>query len=109
MKNEMGWTCGTYGRQKRCPQGFVVKPDGKRPLARPRCRREENIKIDYLKKRDGVFGLDLSGSGYRQVAGFCDAVMKLRVPQNAQNFLTSQGSISFSRRTLLHVVSWLVC
>ena len=30
-----------------------------------------------------------------------NAVMKLRVPQNAGNFFTSLGSFSFSRRTLL--------
>jgi hypothetical protein len=25
---------------------FVVKPKGKRPLGRPRCRRKDNIKMD---------------------------------------------------------------
>ena len=25
---------------------LVGKPEGKRPLARPRCRREDNIKMD---------------------------------------------------------------
>ena len=33
------------------------------------------------------------------------AVMNLRVPQNAGNFLTSCKLASFSRRTLLHGVS----
>jgi hypothetical protein len=37
-----------------------------------------------------------------------NAVMNLRVPQNAGNFLTSEGPVSFSRRILLHVVSYLV-
>ena len=32
------------------------------------------------------------------------AVMNLRVPQNARNFLTSCRPVSFSRRTLLHGV-----
>ena len=36
-----------------------------------------------------------------------DAVMNLRVPQNAGNFLTSWKPVSFSRRTLLHGVSKL--
>ena len=33
------------------------------------------------------------------------AVMNLRVPQNAGNFLTICEPVSFSRRTLLHEVS----
>jgi hypothetical protein len=34
-----------------------------------------------------------------------NAVMNLRVPQNAGNFLTSCEIVSFSRRPLLHGVS----
>jgi CRISPR/Cas system-associated protein Cas7 (RAMP superfamily) len=34
-----------------------------------------------------------------------NAVMNLRVPQHAGNYLTSLKPVSFSRRTLLHVVS----
>jgi hypothetical protein len=34
-----------------------------------------------------------------------NAVMSLRVPQNAGNFLTSRELVSFSRKTLLHGVS----
>jgi hypothetical protein len=34
-----------------------------------------------------------------------NAVMNLRVPQNAGNFLTSWKPVNFSRMTLLHVVS----
>jgi len=34
-----------------------------------------------------------------------NAVMNLRVPQNARNFLTRRQPVSFSRRTLLHRVS----
>jgi hypothetical protein len=36
---------------------------------------------------------------------FVNAIMKLRVPYNAGNFLTSYKPVSFSRRTLLHGVS----
>jgi len=35
---------------------------------------------------------------------FVSAVMKLRLPKNAENFLTSLEPVSFSRRTLLHGV-----
>jgi CRISPR/Cas system-associated protein Cas7 (RAMP superfamily) len=35
-----------------------------------------------------------------------NAVMNLRIQQNAGNFLTSYKPVSFSRRTLLHGVSY---
>jgi hypothetical protein len=34
----------------------VEKPDGKRPFGRPRCGKEDRIKID-LKKVEGGFGM----------------------------------------------------
>ena len=34
---------------------LVGKPEGKTPLWRPRCRREDNIKMD-LQKWEGVVG-----------------------------------------------------
>jgi hypothetical protein len=37
-----------------------------------------------------------------------NAVMNLRVPPNAGNFLTGEGTICFTRRTVLHGVSWSV-
>jgi hypothetical protein len=39
---------------------FVGKPEGKRPLGRPRRRWEDNIKID-LQGVDGVAGTGWSG------------------------------------------------
>ena len=40
---------------------YVGKPEGKRPLGRPRRRREDNIKM-YLQEV-GCRGVDRSGSG----------------------------------------------
>jgi hypothetical protein len=37
-----------------------------------------------------------------------NAVMNLRVPQNAGNFLTGREPVSFSRRTLFHGVSIII-
>jgi hypothetical protein len=37
-----------------------------------------------------------------------NAVMKLRFPENAGNFLASLGTISFSRRTLLRGIIYLL-
>jgi hypothetical protein len=33
--------------EKRCIQGFGGKPEGKKPLGRPRGRWEYNIKMDF--------------------------------------------------------------
>jgi len=42
---------------------LMGKPEGKRPLGRPRRRWEVNIRMDLQEVRRGN-GLDLSGSGY---------------------------------------------
>jgi hypothetical protein len=42
---------------------LVGKPEGKRPLGRPRRRWVDNIKIDLKRDRMGWYGLDRSGSG----------------------------------------------
>ena len=49
----MGWACGAYGGGERCAQCFVGKPEGKRPLEKPRHRWEDNIKMD-LREVGGV-------------------------------------------------------
>jgi len=41
---------------------LVGKPEGKRPLRKPRCRRENNIKIGFWNWYVG-YGLDRAGSG----------------------------------------------
>ena len=42
---------------------LVGKPEGKRPLGRPRRRWEDNIKMDLQKVSVGMWGLDGVGSG----------------------------------------------
>ena len=46
----MGRTCSMYGAiQKYIYKVLVGKSEGKRPLERPRCRWEGNIKMDLRK------------------------------------------------------------
>jgi hypothetical protein len=59
---------------------LVARPEGKRPLGRPRRRWEDNIKMDL-----GEIGID--GTNWIQLAedriqwqAFVNTVMKLRVP-----------------------------
>ena len=42
---------------------LVTKPEGKRPLGRPRRRWEDNIKMDLEEVGRGLWGLDGVGSG----------------------------------------------
>jgi hypothetical protein len=58
----MGRTCGTYGETRSVYRVSVVKPEGRRPLGRPRCRWEDNIKMDIREVGEGHI-LDQSGSG----------------------------------------------
>jgi hypothetical protein len=42
---------------------LVEKPEGKRPLGRPRSRWDYNIKIDFQEFGAGFNGLEGDGSG----------------------------------------------
>jgi hypothetical protein len=48
------------------------RPEGKRPLGRPRRRRQDNIKMDLREIGFGGCGLDSLCSVYGQVAGSCE-------------------------------------
>jgi hypothetical protein len=45
-EDAMGRLCSTHGYNKITYRILVGKPDGKRPLGRPRCRWEDNTKMD---------------------------------------------------------------
>ena len=104
----MDWACGAYGWGDGVYRVLVGKPEGKRPLGRPRRRWVGNIRKDLqvvgCAYMDWI-GLAQDRDGWRRLV---IAVMILRVPWNAGNFLTSCKPVSFSRRSLHHGVSkWL--
>jgi hypothetical protein len=51
------------GEKRNAYRILVGKPEGKRPLVRPRRRWVDNIKVDLKEIRMGWLGLDRSGSG----------------------------------------------
>jgi hypothetical protein len=56
--NEMGGACARLGERRVAYRVLVGKPEGKRPLGRPRRRREDNIKMDPREVGRGGHGLD---------------------------------------------------
>ena len=52
-KIEMGRACSTYGERKGAYRVSVRKPEGRRPLARPRRRWKDNIKMCILEEGNG--------------------------------------------------------
>ena len=85
----MGGACGAYEGGERGDRVLVGKPEGKRPLGRPRLRWEDNIKMD-LQEVGGGCGdwMELAQDRDRWRA-LVSTVMNLRVPRIRWNFLTS--------------------
>ena len=68
---------------------LVGRPEGTRPLGTPRHRCDDNIKMDLQEVGwVGMDWIDLAQDRDRWRA-LMKAVMNLRVPYNAGNFLTS--------------------
>jgi len=80
----MGGACGAYGGGERV---LVRKPEGKRPLGRPKHRWEDNIKMDLWEVAESGDWMELAQDRDRWRA-HVNMVMNLRVP-SAGNFLTS--------------------
>jgi hypothetical protein len=81
---------------------LVEKPEGRRPLGRPRRRWVDNIKI-YLKEL-GWYSMNwiYLAQDRDQWRALVNTVMNLRFPQNAIKFSSSCTIGSFSRRAQLH-------
>jgi hypothetical protein len=90
-------------REKRNAYRILVrKPEGKRPLGRPRRGWVNNIKM-YLREIewDDMDWIDLA-QDQDQWRTLVNTVMNLRVPLNAGKFLTACAIGGFSRRAQLH-------
>jgi hypothetical protein len=58
--SRMGWAghVACMGKKRNVYEILMGKPEGKRPLQRPRCRLEDNVKIELRENRLGWYGLD---------------------------------------------------
>jgi hypothetical protein len=76
----MGRACSTNGKKRNAYRILVGKPEGKRPLGRPRRRWMDNIKMNLREIGwDGLGWIDLAQSR-DQWRALVNIVMKLRVP-----------------------------
>jgi len=75
----MGGACSTYEERRISYRVLVGKPEGTRPLGRPRHRWEDNIKIDHQEVGcGGMDWIELAQDRDRWRA-LVTAVMNLRV------------------------------
>ena len=81
------------------------KPEGKRPLGRPRHRWKDNIKLAQEVGWGGMGWIALAQDRCRWRV-LVNAAMNLRVPQNVRNW-SSGRRVSFSVYILLNGVSQL--
>jgi hypothetical protein len=96
---------GRMGEKRNLYWILVGKPERRRPLERPRRRRENNIRMDL--REIGWGGMDWIdvAQDRDQWRAFVKTVMNLRVPNNDGKFLSIYATGSFSRRDLVHGVS----
>ena len=75
----MGGACSAYGERRGIYKVLVGKPEGKRPLARPRFRWKDNIKMVLQEVLcGGMDWIELAQDRVRWRA-LVNAVMSLRV------------------------------
>ena len=76
----MGWDVARMGEERGVYRVLVGKPEGRRPLGRPRRRWVDNIRMDLQEVGFGYvdcIGLAQDRERWRT---FVSAVMNLRVP-----------------------------
>ena len=77
------------GERRRVHRVLVGRPEGKRPLGRPRRRWKDNIKMDLQELGGGCGDWMLLAQDRDRCRALVSTVMNLRVPKNAGNFLAS--------------------
>jgi hypothetical protein len=75
----MDWACSSDGEGRGVYWVMVQKPEGKKPMGRPRCGWKDNIKMDIQEVGCGCMdciGLSLDRDRWRALV---KAVMNIRI------------------------------
>jgi hypothetical protein len=76
----VGKACSTNGEKRNAYRILVGKPEGERPLGRPRRRCVDNIKMDIKEREwDGMDWID-QAQDRDQRRAIVNTVMNFRVP-----------------------------
>jgi hypothetical protein len=93
------------GEKRNLYRLLIRKPEGKRPLGRPRRKWIDNIKMDLLEIGLNVVDwIGLAQDRYRW-RPLVKSVMNLRVPENAGKLTSGCTTCGHSSGTQLHRVS----
>jgi hypothetical protein len=76
----MGGACSAYGERRGICRVLVGKPEGKRPLGRPRRRWEDDIRTDLQDVGSGGMDWIEFAQGRNRWWALVNKVMNLRVP-----------------------------
>jgi len=76
----MGGACSAYGEKRGVYRVLVGKPEGKRPLGRPRRRWDDNNKMDLQEVGCGGMDWIELAEGRDKWQALVNAVMNFRVP-----------------------------
>jgi hypothetical protein len=94
----MGGACSTNGEKRNVYRISVGKPEGKRPLVRPRRRWVDNIKMDFREREwDGVDWVYMA-QDRDQWRALVNVVLNLWVPKNDGKFFLGGCRIGSSSR-----------
>jgi hypothetical protein len=104
-EDETGGPCSTNGEKRNAYRLLLRKPEGKRPLGRPRRRWVDNIRMNLGEVGwDDVDWIGLAKDRNRWRA-LVNSVLNLRVPRNAEKLSSDLASSGLSSSVQLHIVS----
>jgi hypothetical protein len=76
----MGGACRAYGERRGVYRVLVGKSEGKRPLGRDSCKREDNIKMNFQEVGCGIMDWINLAQNRDRWRALLNGVTNIRVP-----------------------------